>query len=357
MANPTGTGAPCSAVDGVNKQTPLSQVTQSAPDQVLSTPMFSAALQAPNVPQAPPPIFSLAKLLREDPTAESLRDGASLPRMRVVDVGAMFLNEAEDVWGPLRRLDLCESIVGFEPCAEECDKLNQLNHTGGGSECSMRFLPHALGDGSIGEFRLCSAPMTSSMLEPNIPLLRRFVQLEEVTTVVKRSEMQTRRLDDLLSDMGGRVDFLKLDVQGYELAVLKGATTALHDVLVVHTEVEFVEMYEGQPLFAEVDQFLRGAGFVFHRFASVHGRPVKPIHFVDNPLKPISQQLWADAVYVRDLWELKGFSTSQLLRTALILHEVYHSYDIAHHVLAKADAGFAQRYLETVLGGVNSAAS
>ena len=45
--------------------------------------------------------------------------------------------------------------------------------------------------------------MTSSMLEPNIPLLRRFVQLEEVTTVVERSEMATRRLDDLLPEIPG----------------------------------------------------------------------------------------------------------------------------------------------------------
>merc|ERR1712072_1326274 len=137
--------------------------------------------------------------------------------------------------------------------------------------------------------------------------------------------------------------------QGYELAVLKGAEAILAEVLVVQTEVEFVEMYEGQPCFAEVDQFLRRAGFVFHRFASLHGRPMKPIHFLDNPLKPISQQLWADAVYVRDLWDLKGFSQEELLRTAFILHEVYHSYDAAHHVLQKADASVAKRYLEKVL--------
>lgn len=269
----------------------------------------------------------------------------------------MLLGEAEDIWRPLLHRGHCESVVGFEPCAEECELLqkstaSQVSAPGpaGAGGCSFHWLPWALGDGSRGQFRRCSAAMTSSMLEPNIPLLRRFVQLEEVTTVVERSEMETRRLDDLLGELpGGRADFLKLDVQGYELAVLRGAQRALQDTLVVHTEVEFVHMYEGQPLFAEVDQMLRGAGFVFHRFASIHGRPMKPLHFASNPLQPISQQLWADAVYVRDLWELQGFSKDQLLRTALILHEVYHSYDVVLHVLQKYDAGVAKRYLDRVL--------
>ena len=73
-------------------------------------------------------------------------------------------------------------------------------------------------------------------------------------------------------------------------------------------------MYEHQPLFADVDSFLRGQGFVFHRFVSLHGRPMKPLHLSANPLQPISQQLWADAVYVRDLWELQSHSRDQLLK-------------------------------------------
>ncbi|CAE8726148.1 unnamed protein product [Polarella glacialis] len=309
-------------------------------------------------PQHPPPLFHLAELLQQ---ASGDSSSIELPRVRIIDVGAMLLGESEDVWRPLLRRGHCESVVGFEPCPEECDRLNANGPSSvsagcgqaspsGSSQCSFRFLPWALGDGSTGQFRRCSAAMTSSMLEPNIPLLRRFVQLEEVTTVVERSEMQTRRLDDLLPEIpGGGADFLKLDVQGYELAVLKGAVAALKEVLVVHTEVEFVEMYERQPLFAEVDQFMRSAGFVFHRFMSLHGRPMKPLHLVSNPLQPISQQLWADAVYVRDLWELEGYSGQQLLRLALILHEVYHSYDVVLHVLQKYDAGIAKQYLERVL--------
>jgi len=312
-----------------------------------------AAAQAPQ-PQMPtpppkraaPPLFSLAPLL-----LEALPTGEAVPKVSIVDVGAMLLGEAEDIWRPLLHVGLVESVVGFEPCQDECDKLNADSASRSASSSAVfKFLPWALGDGSSGEFRRCSAAMTSSMLEPNIPLLRRFVQLEEVTTVVERTKMDTKRLDDLRSELpGGRVDFLKLDVQGYELAVLHGSRELLKQTLMIHTEVEFAEMYEKQPLFAEVDQFLRSQGFVFHRFASVHGRPMKPIHLKENPLQPISQVLWADAVYVRDMWDLKEHSKDELLKTALILHEVYHSYDVAHHVLAKCSEAMAKLYLDKVL--------
>jgi len=322
-------------------------VAGSDPSSAAVTSAEPATVTLPQ-PQAPSPLFSLREFL-----CEAL-SGEALPRLRVVDVGAMFLGEAEDVWGPLFRQGLCESVIGFEPIEEECSLANEQASRRAqpgpdGTTCSVRFLPYFVGDGSRGVFRQCSAPMTSSMLEPNIPLLRRFFQLEEVTTVVSRREVETKRLDDLSDLVGRGADFLKLDVQGYELTVLRGAKATLNKVLVVQSEVEFVEMYENQPLFAEVDQFLRQAGFVFHRFASVQGRPVKPVHFANEPLRPISQQLWADAVYVRDMWDLKEYTRPALLRTALILHEVYHSYDIVHHILSRFDPALSQKYMDRLL--------
>jgi hypothetical protein len=57
--------------------------------------------------------------------------------------------------------------------------------------------------------------------------------------------------------------FLKLDVQGGELLVLRGAAETLRLTEAVYLEVSFQELYEGQPLIEEVIGFLRSCGFAF----------------------------------------------------------------------------------------------
>lgn len=63
------------------------------------------------------------------------------------------------------------------------------------------------------------------------------------------------------------VDFLWLDMQGAELAVLKAAPEVLKNVKAVLTEVEFVEAYDKQPLFFEIKKFMEEQGFVMYAFS------------------------------------------------------------------------------------------
>lgn len=82
-----------------------------------------------------------------------------------------------------------------------------------------------------------------------------------------------------------RVDVFKLDTQGSELDVLRGASKVLETVSWVIVEVEFVPLYEFQPLFADVDMFLRSKGFEFWNLMDVNYRG--------------GQMIWADAYYVK----------------------------------------------------------
>jgi hypothetical protein len=63
-------------------------------------------------------------------------------------------------------------------------------------------LPYAIGDGTRRRLHVCNHPMTSSLYQPNTPLLAAFDDLEEIVRVVREMAVDTRRLDDIPS--GGR---------------------------------------------------------------------------------------------------------------------------------------------------------
>jgi FkbM family methyltransferase len=262
-----------------------------------------------------------------------------------VDIGAMAIPGALPVYHALLQSGATR-VTGFEPIEEECRKLNET------SPPNHSFLPCAVGDGTTRTFHQCNFNMTSSLYEPNTALLDRFQNLGELTRVVRKSPMETRRMDDLPEVRG--MDFLKLDAQGAECDVLDGAARTLSSVLVVHTEVEFVPMYLGQPLFAEIDQALRRNGFCFHRFAGICGRAFKPLVAGNNINAMLSQVLWADAVYVRDWMHWESLSAEQLLKLALIVHDVYSSFDLCLIALAQFDrhqgSTLSGQYLKRLTG-------
>lgn len=250
------------------------------------------------------------------------------PRFKVIDVGAMSLGAGTEPYARLAASFPCD-ILGFEPIAEECERLNASAPPG------CRYLPHAVGDGSRQEFRQCSAPMTSSLFEPDLGLLGMFHGLADLTRVVSRTPVQTVRLDDIPEAAG--TDYLKLDVQGAELMVLEGARRLLEDVLVVHSEVEFLPMYRDQPLFADIDAHLRARGFLLHRIHGIHGETFRLPGVEVSVGEVVNQQLWAEVLYVRDFRRLDGLPAEALLKYAAILHENYGSSDLATLVLAAYD--------------------
>lgn len=232
-------------------------------------------------------------------------------------------------------------IIGFEPNAAACEQLNKSYGE------PHRFYPHFIGDGNAATFHETNWSLTGSLFPPNTPLLEKFQALAELVTPVATHAVSTTRLDDIAGI--DNVDLFKIDVQGAELSVFRGGIKALSQTLVIQTEVEFVELYRDQPLFADVDIFLRSQGFQFHAFHSISGRPFKPLVANNNPNRPIRQALWADALYVRDWMRLDLLSVDKLMKYAVLLHDVLASYDLAHVVLAELDrrvqGDFSLKYL------------
>ncbi len=249
-------------------------------------------------------------------------------RLKIVDVGAMSLGDGTDPYARLSGAVPCD-LVGFEPMEGECDKLNRK------AMPRSIYLPYVIGDGSEQTFHQCNDPSTSSLLEPNTPLLARFGSLAHLVRVVATRPVATRRLDDIPEARGA--DFLKVDVQGGELMVFRGAAATLREAVVIHTELEFLPLYKNQPLFADVDAHLRSQGFVLHKFANVGGWIFDYAGTTGNDHPPVSQLLWCDGVYVRDFMAFDRLSPGQLLKIAVILHENYGSYDLAASALEAYD--------------------
>jgi FkbM family methyltransferase len=248
-----------------------------------------------------------------------------LSTIKIIDVGAMKVGS--DAYEQVAR-EFSSEILGFEALPAECAKLNAMGLKG------RKFLPYVIGDGSRQTLHECAKAYNSSLLEPDMALLDQFTGFAELFTVVARSPVATKRLDDIPEAAGA--DYLKIDVQGAELMVLDGAADTLRSVLVVHTEAEFAPMYKDQPLFADIDARMRSLGFVFHELRFVGKRPFKPFPVAAENMV-VSQMLWCDAVYVRDFMAFDRLAPDQLLKIAAILHEDFASYDFASRALASYD--------------------
>lgn len=271
-------------------------------------------------------------------------------KIRCLDIGALALDDEADPWLNLARNEGLAEVIGFEPVEEECAQLNAAHESHQGV---IRYLPFAIGDGASHSLRVTNIPMTSSLYEPHSETIDLFWNLGELMQVEKRVDVETKRLDDLLI-LTGAVDFIKLDIQGSELMALENAKSALATVGVVQCEVEFVELYQNQPLFADVDKFLRSQGFCFLKFAYLMGRPYKPLLSNGNLNYGISQTLWGDAIYVKDFRQRHSHDSRVLRSAAFVLHQMYDAYDLAHLFIEELDrragSSLASDYRSIILG-------
>ena len=71
-----------------------------------------------------------------------------------------------------------------------------------------------------------------------------------------------------------KINFLKIDTQGYELEILKGATEALKNTDVVLLEVSLLDIHQNVPLLHEVCNFMYQYGFVTYDICSFTRRPL-----------------------------------------------------------------------------------
>ena len=98
---------------------------------------------------------------------------------------------------------------------------------------------------------------SSSLLEPAL-------HLQEYPSIVftKKIQIPVKTLDGYNIQ---NCNFLNIDVQGYELEVLKGATNSLKNIDIIYTEVSNIEFYKNTPRVEDLVGFLYSFNFILQK--------------------------------------------------------------------------------------------
>jgi FkbM family methyltransferase len=178
------------------------------------------------------------------------RDAGFRPRI-IYDIGAHL-----GLWSEMAQVVFCpDTIFLFEPQREFQDKVRARQPR----DTHWEIVPVALGEREeVRSMHVTQNAAASSLLAPATA----GVPANWGTQPVRREEVAVAPLDSLVTKrpMPGP-DLVKIDVQGFERAVLAGGRETLLEAQRLVIEVSLHPIYQGQALLPEVVQTLSGLGF------------------------------------------------------------------------------------------------
>lgn len=211
-----------------------------------------------------------------------------------------------------------------------------------------KIIPYALwGKETELTLNINNSPGTSSVFEANLPFLQQFEDAQRFE-VKEKITIKTKTIDGLAKNNEiNSVDFVKIDVQGGELSILQGGEEFFKKNIVgLEVEVEFAPMYKNQPLFSDIDAFVReklGLELWDMRKAYWKYKQCK----YQAPLK--GRLIFGDALYLRPVLTLNNWLCTMDKNTAIIKIHALITTTIAYGFLDYAstliDADFVDNYL------------
>jgi FkbM family methyltransferase len=173
----------------------------------------------------------------------------------VIDVGANLGQYAS----MLREEGYRGPIVSVEPVTASFEALRARSADDAQWSAVQLALGAASGEQSIN---ITGHSTMASFLEPAQEAIARW---DFVDAARSNETVRTARLDEVLDELvpgdDARRLYLKIDTQGWDLEVLRGADGVLDDVKVIQTELSFKPLYEGQVGYSEMLRYLDGLGY------------------------------------------------------------------------------------------------
>jgi FkbM family methyltransferase len=185
------------------------------------------------------------------------------------------------------------------------------------------------------EFGISEHQALNSLFETNERLLEEHDYMKRDFAPSGRRQVEARSVDSLFKDTS--IHFMKLDCEGAEFDILKGADAVLgNSVLGVRSEVLFAQVYKGAALFGELNAHMIERGFELLNL-DYTGAGNKGGKF--TLLRQYGRLISSDAVWIVGndrLWSNRGERlTADVIRIALFLME-NGATDIAVETLLRA---------------------
>lgn len=202
------------------------------------------------------------------------------PFATFIDVGA----NTGQTWDLLRKFGYRGKIISVEPLSECHDLLLRKSK----SDPNWVIAPRcALSDHEgVVDILVAEGSSLSSVTEPTATMSEALPKAREAN----RESVPLHRLDGLLKrevEAPGKV-FLKIDAQGHDMAVLKGAEGVINHIDGVKIEMSLLPLYEGETLFLDILKYLDAKGFAPHLLVDV------------GYSKKLGRQLQIDGTFVRE---------------------------------------------------------
>lgn len=193
-------------------------------------------------------------------------------------------------------------VVSFEPDKQEFEAMSKTKRK------NDRIYSCALSrESGNALLNLTRSRGCSSILKPNHKFLKNFPESErylvEDTVTIKTNSLDALYGSKELID----IDFIKIDVQGLELNILEGGRKVLSDKIIgIEVEVEFSPLYEGQPVFSDIDSFIRKSlNLELHDLRKAYWKYSEGMGIGPNKGKLI----FGDALYLRSPQEILKWSS------------------------------------------------